>query len=748
MHPIWLSLGSDGTSFRHAPASAPRVTRPSRRATVIGLVVFTVALTVYAFRWVIGGRAIEIVDPIVRAWASDEVARLSDGVYSLQATPINVTIAEQRVAIDSITITTDSARNAARAAPLPTITARYFNCAVEGIDLERLARRKGFSADRAGCDSVHLAVKVPANVTRDSAGGSFLSLQDNLDLARGIPFVQVDSIVLPHVRLSLTLATPSGRSTTAQLDRMAIRLEELRYDPDDPPAERRTLLSRNVALAVDSLETRRDSTDHMRLDRLRADLADGTVQLTGLSWLPDGGELRDSLGLSELSVDSLNVAGIDWREFLTRGNVVVHRIELSGARMTLLAARAAAKPGVELPTPPWTLASSLAAIDRGVRLDSLLVDNLVMRRVTGRDTSTTTVKRLELASLNAAPSSSYDGTEPIGPMTVSLHGIERTTSDRVLRIAALGLDLGSGTASLDSLSYAPIGTDADFVRRHRIRTDRIDLRVGALRLSGLEPGEWVRRGAYRAGTAEITGLDVDILSDKRLPSGRTARRRTPQQWMQEVAPPVAIDSTVIRGRLQYRERGRESPRAGVLKFEQVTARVMNLRNILVPDDQRPTTLAVESRLMGAAPLTLTVELPLLNTTFTGRYSGQLGAMPAAALNPFIDGALGARFTDGRVRGISFDATITDGVARGRVVPRYEGLWIELPGVARSGFLSGLRRAVAKFAANQFVVREDNVAGGTDAPRNGPIIHRWRRSETLLQFIWNGVRDGLLQVVKR
>lgn len=720
----------------------------SRRARVIGLGLLALALAVYTFRWVIGGRAIEIVDPIVRAWASDEVARLSEGSYRLQATPIRVTIAEQRVAIDSITITTDSVRNAARAAPLPTITAHYFNCAVEGIDLERLARRRGFSADRAGCDSVQMIVDVPANVARDSAGASFLSLQDNLELARGVPFVHVDSVVLPHVRMSLTLATPSGRSTTAHLDRMAIRLEELHYDPDQPPGERRTLLSRNVALAVDSLETRRDSTDRMRLDRLRADLADGTVQLTGLSWLPEGGELRDSLGLAELSVDSLGVAGIDWREFLTRGNVVVHRIALSGARMTLLAARASAKPGVELPTPPWTLASSLAAIDRGVRLDSLLVENLVMRHVAGGDTSTTTVGMLRLASLDAAPNSTFEGTEPIGPMTIALHDVTRTAQDRVLHVAAAALDLGSGTASVDSLSYAPIGTDADFVRRHRIRTDRIDLRVGTLRLNGLEPGAWVRQGAYRAGTVEINDLDADVLSDKRLPGGAAARRRTPQQWMHEVAPPVAIDSMVIRGRMQYRERGRESPRAGVLSFEQVTARVMNLRNILVPEDQRPTTLTAESRLMGAAAFTLTVELPLLDTAFTGRYSGELGAMPAAALNPFIDGALGARFTDGRVHGISFDAAIVNGVARGRVVPRYEGLWIDLPGVARTGFLSGLRRAVAKFAANQFVVREDNVAGGSDVPRNGPIIHRWRRDETLLQFIWNGVRDGLLQVVKR
>lgn len=745
---IWLSSVRHGTSFWHAHAEPDLVIHPSRRTIVIGVAVLAIGLTAYAFRWVIGGRAIEIVDPIVRAWASEEVDRLSGGVYRLTATPIRVTVADQRVAIDSITIATDSAKNAARTAPLPTITAHYYSCAVEGIDLERLARRRGFSAERAGCDSMQLRIAVPANVARDSAGGSFLSLQEDLDLARGVPFVHVDSVVLPQVRLSLTLRTASGRSTTAEFDRMAIRLEALHFDPDDPPAERHTLLSRNVSLRVDSLRAHREATDRMQLDHLRADLSDGTVRLAGLSWHPDGGGLADSLGLTDLSIDTLDVAGIDWREFLTRGNVVVKRIGLSKARLTLLAGETTAKPGTDQTRRPWTLASSLGALDRGIQLDSLLVDDLVIRQVTGGDTATTAVGQLHLASLAAAPRSTFGGSEPIGPMTVALSQVERTSSDRVLRVASLGLDLGAGTASIDGLSYAPVGTDADFVRRHRRRTDRIEVKLASFRLAGLEAGAWVRQGAYRAGTVDITGLDADILSDKRLPSGAPARRRTPQQWMQEIAPPVAIDSAVIRGRLQYRERGRESPQAGVLRFEQVTARIINLRNILVPGDQGPVTISAESRLMGVAPLTLTVELPLFDTTFAGRYHGRLGAMPAVALNPFLDGALGARFTAGRLRSIAFEADITNGTARGRVVPRYEGLWVELPGVARSGFLSGLRRAVAKFAANQFVVREDNVAGGPDAPRNGPIIHRWRRSETLLQFIWNGVRDGLLQVVKR
>jgi hypothetical protein len=727
------------------------IARLNRTATIVLGVAALAAITGYAFRWVIGGRAITIVDPIVRAWASDEVGRLSDGAYRLTATPIRVTAPEQRLAIDTITLVTDSARNAARDTPLPTITARYFNCAVEGIDLERLARRRGLSVDRAGCDSVQVQIAVPLGVARDTAGGSFLSLQEDLDLGRGIPFIAVDSVVFPHVVMALSIASSTGPGTAVSFDRLAVRFDHLHYDPDDKPAERRTLLSRNVTLAVDSLHTRREGTDQTDLDRLRVDLADGTVLLTGLRWHPVGGALTDSLGLVELAVDSLDVAGINWRDFLTRGDAAIRRIHLAGARLAVQQPEPdGANPADSIRRgAPWTLGGSLAALDRRLQLDTLIADAVVLHHLQGdADTITSEVGHLMLHTLRTDPADRRTTSQPIGPMVLQLRDVHRTAPDRLLDVAAIRLDLGAGTARIDSLRFAPPGSDADFIRRHRRRADRIAVTFDSLDLSGLDAAAWVHLAAYQAHTLRLWGLSLDVLSDKRLPAGRPAHHLTPQQWMQRVAPPLAIDSLDLTGTVQYRERSATAPRPGVLRFTDVHVVMNDLRNIRAPGRDTPTRVAITSRLMGAAPFRLTASMPLLDDAFTMTYAGELGPIAADALNPFLDGALGARFTGGRVRRIAFDATVQDGVARGRVIPRYEGLWVEVPGVARSGFLSGLKRAIAKFAANQFVIREDNLAGAAAPPRDGTIAHRWQPRETLIQFLWNGVRDGLLQVVRK
>lgn len=703
---------------------------------------------VYQFRWVIGGRAMTIADPIVRRWAAQEVVRLSEGAYHLSVAPMQVDLSAGRVAVDSIVLTTDSAGNSARPAPLPTLTARFLHCAVDGIDLDRLTRRRGFSAVRAGCDSLLLRVSVPPNVARDSTGGSFLSLQEDLDLARGVPFIHIDSVVMPHVVMAAALAPVSGRSTAIGFDHLAIRLDALHYDPSEPKAARQTLLSRNVSLAVDSLVTHREGRDQMELGLLRADLATGTVALSRLRWRPEDGEVRDSLGLTDLAIDTLSVSGMNWREFLTRGNIAVHRIGLGGARITLRSEGASAESRIDSAGTPWTLAASLRAINRGIRLDSMMVERFALDQLHGRDTTRTTVASLLVTAINAPPQPPLDRPHPIGPMTVALQRVQRSARDRLLDAQSIRLDLGEGVLAVDSLRLSPAGSDADFIRRQRRRRDRIAVSVASVRLAGLAGAAWVTQGAYRARSATISGLNADILTDKRLPASPPPRRRTPQRWMQEVAPPLAIDSLLLTGRAQYRERARTAPRAGVLRFEELSLRLTHLHNI--PDSGTPasTVLDASARLMGVAPLSVHLELPLLDSLFSGSYRGRLGPMPAATLNSFLDGAAGARFTNGRIHEIGFEASIRNGTARGRVRPRYEGLWIELPGVARSGFLSGIKRAIVKFAANQFVVREDNMAGGTDPARDGSIQHRWQPRETLIQFLWNGLRDGLLSVVRK
>lgn len=726
---------------------------PRRRNLVIALAALVVVAVAWQFRWGIGMRAIRIVDPVVRRWAAGEVDRLSQGAYRLEATPIRVDATLRRIAIDTITITTDVAANARRDAPLPSLTLRFNNCALEGVDLDRLTAGRGLSVDRMGCDTVHVVGEVPRGVSRDTTS-SFLSLSEDLDLSNRVPSIEVDSIRFPAVSVRLGIEGRTGRRTAFMFERLAMTLDSLFYRRRLPEAQRRTLYSRNATVQLDAFSGARELNDRLDVASIRADLATRSFVMLGFSWAPLPGAFADSLGLRELEIDTLALGGVDWRAFLVNGDAVVQTLMVRGVRIAMNQAndttttRSAEKTTA---TARWVLERTLRAIDRGIRLDSLDAHAVRVSQPLGDTVSVVQADTLILAGTRFGfDPATWDGPEPLGPVHLVAQGVSREWQDWHTELGQLELDLGAGTALATGIRHGTTGTDADFVRRRRWRTDRITVAADSLRIVGIDAAAWVRRHAYRAEHAEVNGIHLDVFNDKRRPSrGGAATRRFPQQWLRTSGLDLHVDSATIGGRITYRERGANSATTGVLRFESVRATLANAGN----DPARirgDTTIRIRAtaRLMGMAPLRVNIALPSFAQQFNMNWSGALGSMPATAFNELVTGISDLRFTNGTIDGVEFSATTRNGMSRGTVQPRWRELSVELPGIARTGILQGLRRAIAKFAANQFVVRGDNFAGMPNTePVDGTIGHRWTPRETLLQHLWNALRDALLVTMR-
>ncbi len=744
-----------------------------RRILLIAVAVVTVVALgalAYSQRWAISGRAVAIIDPKVRRWAEREVSRLSDGVYRLHASTIVVDKARHRVAIDTITLVTDVAANARRPTPLPTVTLRFLGCDLEGIDLDRLAARRGLHMRSAGCDTVHMEGEVPA--PKPGAApvpirpGVFLSLRDNLDLPREVPFISVDTIAFPQVSIALGLSGRNRRRTVLSLDRFAVRLDSLHYDPKQPIEERGPLLSRDVSLRLVGFEGNREAATRLSLDSMSASLGRGTFQLDGLVYEPIIGSLGDSLGFQALEVGHLQLRGVDWRSFLTTGDVGVSRLAVERALLrfpppgaaskpSAAATRKTASPPVSTPLTQRTVGSLLRALGRDMRLDTLSVLGFTLiEGATNRQDSTVTVlERLAVQGAHFDDSTSWSTAFPVGRITVEADHLTRRQGENQLQVGALRLSVVAGTARVDSLRVGPDGNDAAFRRRHRFRTDRMVLSAARVAIAGVDFPAYLQDGAFRIRRGDATGVELDILTDKRMPveRGKRTSHRYPQQALRDLGLPFGADTLTLAGEARYREHAVSAPAPGVIAFRSLRATLINFSNDPARmQDSTPFRLTADARLMGVAPFHFELEMPLLADQFTMRYRGRLGAMDAAALNPFASDGAGVKFTRGRIEGISFDATVASGRARGRITPRWTNLGIELPGLDRknTGIFGGLKRAVGKFVANAFMVRDDNVAGKKEPPRDGTIDHRWTPRETLPQFLWNSIRDPLVPLLKK
>ncbi|MES2124675.1 MAG: hypothetical protein V4503_08290 [Gemmatimonadota bacterium] len=694
----------------------------------------------------------------MRSWATKEVRRLSDGVYQLSSSSIKVDVERHRIAIDSLIVVTDTTANRRRKEPLPVVNLRFRNCALEGIDLDRLTAGRGLQIGRVGCDSVALLAEVPSpprttgrRTAADTA--SFLTLQQDIDLPREIPFVRIDTLTFPQVAISVGISGRSGRRTAVAFDRLLVRLDSLHYDPKEPVSKRSTLLSRDATITLDGFEGSRESATRLSLAHLSANLAHGTVDLNGLIYEPLPGGLSDSLGFTALSVGRLQMRAVDWRAFLTEGDVAVGRLSIDSGSITVPVVGKPDSSSVRATRASRTVAATLRALDRSIQLDTFALHDLrvVETGIAGKTRATTTIGDLALAHLRFDnDSATWASALPVGPVTLLATNIDRRSGYDGLSLQRLEVDLPAATLRADTFHVSPLGNDAAFLGRTRYRQGRTSLDFDHLEVFGIRLPEFLLNGDFLVRRAEVSGLLFDVLSDKGKPKAPGhSRHETPQAALRDLGLRLHADTVTIAGRVRYRERDAAAPKPGVLSFDGIRATVLNLSTDPAKmTDSTPMLLSADARLMGSGALHLEAEIPLLAPTFSMKFHGSVGAMDAEDFNRLIVDATGVRFIRGRIQGVRFSATVTGGVARGSVQPRWSGLGIEVPGVAREqkNLLGKLKRAVAKIAANAFMVRDDNPAEGKP-PLNGTINHRWTPAETLPQFVWFGLRDALVPLLK-
>jgi hypothetical protein len=121
-------------------------------------------------------------------------------------------------------------------------------------------------------------------------------------------------------------------------------------------------------------------------------------------------------------------------------------------------------------------------------------------------------------------------------------------------------------------------------------------------------------------------------------------------------------------------------------------------------------------------------------------------MPAEAFNEFQSVNESYEFDGGQVEEITFHQNVRNGRARTTVTPRYRDLSVEPTGEG-GGVVGSVTRGVKEFLAGAFVVRSRNPGDEGEEPRTGRVVRRYDPTRTWLQFVWVGLREGLLEVIK-
>jgi hypothetical protein len=312
-----------------------------------------------------------------------------------------------------------------------------------------------------------------------------------------------------------------------------------------------------------------------------------------------------------------------------------------------------------------------------------------------------------------------------------------------MAIARLEAGITDSTLGLAGAKSEPSMTDREWVRNQKFRRDRVRFGLDSLEARGVAYRSFVGTGDIDIRAIEVRGVRLNVLSDKRLPKGRSKEHPTPQQAAARVGLPFRVDTVLVSGGdIVYLERKPEKERAGRISFDSVHGRILNLD---LPSRGKPLRIEARARLMNAGLLSVHAIVPLDAADFRYVLDGKLAPMSATTINDFLAENESIKLEKGWVDGIEFSQVATRGRATTTLTPRYRELTVESSSEG-GGVIGSVKRAFVKFAANTFKVREENPEDDGKKLRTAKTVRVYDPTKSWISFLWLGLRDGLTEVI--
>lgn len=280
-------------------------------------------------------------------------------------------------------------------------------------------------------------------------------------------------------------------------------------------------------------------------------------------------------------------------------------------------------------------------------------------------------------------------------------------SNRTVQWHNARFDNSNRTLSLDSFSYHPTLSIDSAVARALYRFDYMTLKTGAMKISGLDVAQYEKDSSFIAEEIKITDPVFTVYNDLKLPRN-TIRKDKPLlvNMIKNMDLPVSVNAVEIEnGSITYTERNAGSRNEGDLLFNNVSARIENMRNRnLLPGDS--LTIIAKANLMDAAEINVN-----LRQSYTDSLSGfvlnaKVGGTDLSVLNPFLLPSVNIKIDKGVLDSMHFKVIGRDDVALGEMNLHYHDLRIKFIKDGDPDH-STFTQKILSFAANSFILKNKN-----------------------------------------
>lgn len=311
-------------------------------------------------------------------------------------------------------------------------------------------------------------------------------------------------------------------------------------------------------------------------------------------------------------------------------------------------------------------------------------------------------------------------------------------------VDTLFLDGNEQAASLSGLRVIPRYSKQVFHKYVRYETDRFDIRLDHIEISGFQPDKVIQDGSIVLSQIEMKGGKVEVFRDRKPPFNEQQRPLLPVRLIQNAPFGLYAGKILLNGiDIVYSELPEDADEAGEIPFKQLSATVSNITNL--KDSLASNSIMnirAEALIFGKAKLQ--AEFKYILTDPAGAYEakGEMAEYSLVDINPAIYPLAGIEINEGMHQNTSFYFYGNDVRSVGELRMRYSGLEIELLPDRRK-----MIKGLARFAGRKALYHQDNPSG-KDELRVGKIEFDRDISRFVFNYWWktylSGIKDSVLR----
>ena len=219
----------------------------------------------------------------------------------------------------------------------------------------------------------------------------------------------------------------------------------------------------------------------------------------------------------------------------------------------------------------------------------------------------------------------------------------------------------------------------EMAKKLHFTSEIFDIDLEELRVINLDFGKAVREGSIYIDTVLVSGLNLSLLMDKRLPFNEAKHPKLPNQLVKGLKFPLYVDHIIIENsELVYQEKmpDHEKPMTAILGDLYVhIRRATSIRDSIMT--RKPMTMNLKSKLMKKPWMEVDFVFPLYRANDTFFYSGQLAGAKLSIFNDAAFPAIGVKFIDGHLDGITFKGSANPYFSKGEFTMLYTNLKAEV-----------------------------------------------------------------------